>query len=154
MRSWIVPPWRSTAAARPRASLAGCTRAQCGVKRAPRSPATRTRAAASSTSSSSPRGAARRRASWGAVWATVSEPPLTKSQSMPSRAQAAPTSSTVSWAARSSAAIAASPAAARWREPVETSPSTQPPLRPEAPKPATSRSRTTTASDGSARSSS
>ena len=63
---------------------------------------------------SSPRGAARRRASCGAVWATVSEPPLTKSQSMPSRAQAAPTSSTVSWAARSSAAIAASPAAARW----------------------------------------
>ena len=88
------------------------------------------------------------------VWATVSEPPLTKSQSMPSRAQAAPTSSTVSWAARSSAAIAASPAASRWRDPVETSPSTQPPLRPEAPKPATSRSRTTTASDGSARSSS
>jgi hypothetical protein len=69
-------------------------------------------------------------------------------------ARAGATSSTVSWAARCSAATAASPAAARSREPVEMSPSTQPPSRPEAPNPATSRSTTTTSSEGSARRSS
>ena len=46
VRSWIVPPSRSTSTARPRARRAGCTVAACGVKVAPRMPGTSTIAAA------------------------------------------------------------------------------------------------------------
>jgi hypothetical protein len=162
-RSQIVAPARSAAAARPSASCIGCTRAQCGVKRAPMAPSTAIRArvcsAVSSTLSDSviPQRrssaiSARWRSSSSGVWATCSEPPLRYAQAMPSRATTSPIASTVAWIARSWASTASRPAfaAQRSREPA-SSPTTQPPLRPDAPKPTVSASSTTTSSAGAAR---
>jgi len=82
----------------------------------------------------------------------VSDPPCAQSQSIPSRAMTSPTSATVAWIA---AAIARGPPGPpRRRQPAaepESLPSTQPPLRPEAPNPTCSASSTTTARPGSAR---
>ena len=163
-RSWITAPARSAASARPAARRAGWTRAQCGEKRPPSAPGTAIRARMASASRStlpvSPHArwvsiARRTRRSSSGVWAACSDPPLWKSHAMPSAATTRPTSSTVASIARCSAATASRPLrrAQRSRSP-DTSPSTQPPLRPDAPNPAVSASSTTTSSSGAARRSS
>ena len=101
-------------------------------------------ARASSTSASA-------RARWASLRTRSTEPPLTKWQSMPSLAALAPTTSTVSCMARRIARMASTPC---WRasaaSEVAKRAEHQPPLRPEAPKPATSRSSTAMRSEGSA----
>ena len=99
--------------ARPSTSRRGCTRAQCGVKVAPRAPATSSRsrvAAASSQTVPSSHAAecaaaTRARASCAGVRATTSAPPLTKPAPRPSSASTRPTSSTVSRRAASWARV-------------------------------------------------
>ena len=136
------------AAASPRASLAGCTRAQCRREaRAAAAARAAPRARRSCHLDAQARAADTEARELGRRLGDGERPPLTKSESMPSFSQAAMTSSTVSRAARSSAAIAAS-SAPRAGASRRDSPISQPPLRPEAPKPANSFSRTTTASDG------
>ena len=80
-------------------------------------------------------------------------PPFTQSQAMPSAATALPTSSTVPRIAARIASAASRP----WRRVSAASPAGksaehQPPLRPLAPKPAISRSMTSTRTVGSPRS--
>ena len=158
--STIRPPRRRTAAARPSARSRGCTRAQCGVYVAPRPPAAcrRSRAApASSHTVPSPHAApcsasARARSSWAAVRATRRAPPLTNPLPSPSSASTRPTSSTVSRSAARWARVAARPErAARVSADTGQSAETQPPLRPLAPKPTCSASRTSTSRPGCSR---
>ena len=91
---------------------------------------------------------------WASLRTRSTDPPLAKWQSMPSLAAVAPTTSTVSCMARRMACMASRPC---WRasaaSEVAKSAEHQPPLRPDAPKPATSRSTTATRSEGSARAS-
>ena len=166
VRSYTVTPRASTARASPRTSAAGCTRAQCGVNAAPRTPAavirSPTSAADSQRVSVSPQSwssvtCARILASCAGEVASVSVPPLAYPQSIRSAATTRPTSSTVSTiaACRSTAAArpAGPPPAARATASGDAAKSAehQPPLRPDAPKPAISRSTTAIRSDGSAR---
>ncbi len=151
--SWITTPSRSTAAASPEASFAAWMRAACGCQSPPTAPATASRdavvaASHSSTSvcghSRSSAAEARRRASCAGVRAMFSSPPLTMSASMPSRAATAITSSTVSLRARCCAIAASRPCdLAYCARPPVTEFVSQPPLRPEAPKPAKRCSSTT-----------
>ncbi len=154
------PPRRSTARARPRASRAGCTRAQCGVTVAPSTLAAPTSADASagpsSETSSWPEWAAsaRARTSCAGVRASATVPPFTQSHAISSSATTAPTSSIVARiAARIDAAAAGPCRRASAAAPAGNSAEHHPPLRPLAPKPATSRSTTVTRRPGSARSS-
>ncbi len=79
-------------------------------------------------------------------------PPLAKWQSMPSAAATRPTSSTVSCMARCMAMAAGRPAIrSSFDSDDGNSAEHQPPLRPEAPNPAISRSHTTTRQPGLAR---
>ena len=97
---------RSTAAASPRASSAGCTRAQSGSNRPPSAPATPIRDEISAGSIqrawSSPKPHDRSRArpsrspaAWPGVRATTIAPPFTKPASIPSRSSVSPITSTV-----------------------------------------------------------
>ena len=82
----------------------------------------------------------------------MSAPPLAHPQSISSRSTTVPTSSTVACIARAIASADPGPLARSTADggPLG-SPTHHPPLRPDAPKPAVSRSSTTTRSDGSAR---
>jgi hypothetical protein len=88
--------------------------------------------------------------------ASVSVPPFAYPQSIPSAAATRPTSSTVATIAACRSTAAARPAApppaaaATAERDAANSAEHQPPLRPDAPKPAISRSTTTTRSPGSA----
>lgn len=156
--SQIATPSFSTASASPRASFAGWILAPCGCHRPPTAPSTRTRAAVSvaSHSSTSVCGqvdssacAARSRASWAALRAMFSSPPLRMSASRASVAATRMTSSTVAF-------MAACWSSAAWRPRVRTYCSrppvtelvSQPPLRPDAPNPANRRSSTAIRASG------
>ena len=159
--SWIVTPRRSTAAARPATSRAGCRVAQCGCHSEPTASATRTRAAVAAASSSSvsvcgqvasAAAVSRSRASWAALRATSSSPPRAMPASMPSRSATATTSATDAVSARCWAiAGARSPRRTYCSRPPVTLLVSQPPLRPDAPNPAKRASSTTTARSGRAR---
>ena len=155
-------PCRSTASAKPRARRAGWSAAQCGVKVAPKTfvapisslaslgPSHRT----SSTPSPSARDwsiAASARSRCASFLARDTEPPLAKWHSIPSATALVPTTSTLSCMAVRMARMAATPCRrAKATSEAGNSEEHQPPLRPDAPKPATSRSTTATRSVGSA----
>ncbi len=92
------------------------------------------------------------RASWAALRATISTPSLTRSASIPSSLQTEMISSIAPCMPRCSAITESRPwVLAIWsRLPAKWS-ETQPPLRPDAPNPANSRSRTTISASGRAR---
>jgi hypothetical protein len=129
-----------TASASPRTSRAGWIAAQSGVYVAPRVRVARSRSAAWVGESTWSPYSARARASWALLRASTMVPPLAKWQSIPSTSATRPTSST-------DARIAASCASP---SDVGNRAEHHPPLRPDAPKPATSASTTTIRSDGSA----
>ncbi len=137
--------------------------AQCGVYVPPSTPAAATRspasAAVSSARSAEPNPyslasatSAVARSSCAGDRASCTVPPLAQWQSMPSAVTAAATSSTVCCIARCMA-IAASRPAIRASLPSDAGNSAehQPPLRPDAPNPAISRSQTAIRRPGSAR---
>ena len=120
VRSKISTPRSRTVWARPRASLAGWIRAQCGLQIALTAPATRRRSSRSAGSSSRTSSSVqpqwrswasnrRSRRSWAALVATVVTPPLTMSASMPSSAATAMTSSIASNITRCSRLAASAP---------------------------------------------
>ena len=137
-------PRRSTARASPRTSRRGLDRAQCGVYDAPEHPVAPTQRADASSAAQEPAVGPGPRAAAPGVRASVTVPPFTQSQAMPSSAAALPTSSTVSRMAAPIASAAARP----WRRVsaaslAGNSAEHQPPLRPLAPNPAICRSTTT-----------
>ena len=93
---------------------------------------------------------ARARSSWASDRATTTVPPSAMSASMPSAAATRPTSATESRIAAYCAIAASRPASAASRS-IGTGNSAehQPPLRPDAPKPAISASTSTIRSSGS-----
>ena len=164
VRSKRVTPSASTTSARPRTSFAGCSLAQAGSNIAPGSspsrPVAPNREPTVRWSQYSGRSTPNRRSSatsalansrCTALRANTTVPPRSKSQSMPSSRATRPTSSTVSTIACRIATAASKPC---WRssDPGERGNSAehQPPLRPDAPKPAISRSSTAIRSWGSA----
>ena len=140
VRSWRATPRRVTTSARPRTSRAGWIAAQSGVYVAPRVRVARSRSPASAGESTWSPYSARARASWAWFRASTMVPPLAKWQSIPS-------ARVTRWTSSTEARIAASCASP---SDVGNSAEHQPPLRPEAPKPATSASTTTIRSVGSA----
>ena len=154
-------PRRSTASASPRARRAGCSAAQCGVKVAPRIPEapinwwassgpSQRRASSPTPSARASSTSASARTRCASLRTRFTEPPLANWQSMPSLAALAPTTSTVSSSALRIARMASSPCRrANVASDVANSAEHQPPLRPDAPKPATSRSTTAMRNAGS-----
>ena len=156
-------PRRSTTLASPRTRRAGWIAAQCGVNVAPSAPPVDSCSRASAglrrrrSSSVNPRERAVStspviRASWTRVCASTTVPPRWYWASIPSAAATRPTSRTVSCIARCwRSAASGPPRPARVDHEVGNRALHQPPLRPEAPKPATSCSSTAIRSPGSAR---
>ncbi len=140
VRSCTVTPRAVTTSASPRTSRPGWIAAQSGVYVAPRVRVARSRSPAWAGESTRSPYSARARASCALLRARTMVPPLAKWQSIPSASVTRRTSSTEA----RMAASCASPSELGNRA------EHQPPLRPEAPKPATSASTTTIRSDGSA----
>ncbi len=144
--SWMRTPRSRTARATPLTSLAGWTRAQSGSTCPDTAPATRIRSATWAAVSSPPR-----RSACAGERATCSTPLSRMSASMPSRPATAITSCTESRTAERIDASPASPATAAYARGLPgSSLDSQPPLRPEAPKPANSASTSRMSSVGSA----
>ena len=160
--STIVTPRASTAVARPTARRAGWMAAQWGVKVAPSTEVAPTRADASAApiqrSSSGPNPSERAsatsaaaRLAWAAERASMRVPPLARWQSIPSCVAAEAISSMDAFMAARIARAASIPTSRAIRPSwAAKRAEAQPPLRPEAPKPQTSRSMISTRSVGSA----
>ena len=159
-----VTPRRSTTSARPRTRRAGSTAAQCGVKVPPSTSVAPTRAAPRPGEEA--RGRPRRcrgpglghlvrgsRASWAGVRASTTVPPWWNPHSMPSAATTRPdlADGLLHGQALGRARARDRTGASRVASETLNSAEHQPPLRPDAPNPTTSRSRTAMRRPGSAR---
>ena len=162
--SKMSAPEASTTRASPRTRRAGCTVAQCGVNDPPRTPSAASIAAASpassirSSASVKPRACAvatssRNRASCAGERASVIVPPRWNCASMPSSSidPADLVAGLLHRAVQSQRTAAGDDFRASTSHEVGKSALHQPPLRPEAPNPATSCSSTATRRVGSAR---